>query len=415
MDLFLSQKPNPDGTRRTLRLVNLAAPDIEIFFDLIGEAPPPPRVLDGFVAGVIFHAMRVGQPLRVDGPMTKEALCNLNEFQDAWVRWRPRLYRKIEIIPSAIVTPEIARERRAIAAFSGGVDSIFTILRHNRGRLGNASYLLRDSVLMVHGFDVSLENPASLEALKDRTAPLLQECGLKLKLIRTNLKTQLLQAVLAQDQVVAWEDSHMAQLACCLHNYSHDFYYALVGSSEPYDGLVLPWGSTPATDHLLSGGTMRLVHDGAGFSRTEKVAYIANDGTASRVLKVCWQGKEAHKNCGVCDKCVRTQANFLAVGVARPACFDAPLDPRLIRTIPLRGAVQLAEMESIIAYAKAKGMKGEWLEELQAQVKIFKSSWRHQTRTAGRYIRTFLAMLAHGEISEIVAKVRKNLIIRRIP
>jgi hypothetical protein len=199
----------------------------------------------------------------------------------------------------------------------------------------------------------------------------------------------------------------MAQLACCLHNYSHDFYYALVGSSEPYDGLVLPWGSNPATDHLLSGGTMRLVHDGAGFSRTEKVAYIANDRTASRVLKVCWEGKEAHKNCGVCDKCVRTQANFLAVGVARPACFDAPLDPRLISTIPLNGAVQRAEVESIIAYAKAKGMKGEWLEELQAQVKIFKSPWRRRTRTAGRYTRTFLAMLACGEIREIVAKVRK--------
>jgi hypothetical protein len=402
MDLFLSQKPNPDGTRRTLRLVSLAAaPDIEIFFDLIGEAPPPPRVLDGFVVGAIFHAMRVGQPLRVHGPMTKESLCNLSTFQDAWVRWKPHLYRKIEIIPSAIVTPEVSGERRAIAAFSGGVDSVFTTLRHNRGQLGNASFLLRDSVLMVHGFDVSLDNPASFEALKDRTAPLLQECGLKLKVIKTNLKTQLLQV---------WEDSFMAQLACCLHNYSHDFYYALVGSSEPYDGLILPWGSNPTTDYLLSGGAMRLVHDGAGFSRTEKVAYIANDPTASRALKVCWEGKEAHKNCGVCEKCIRTQANFLAVGVARPACFDAPLDPRHIRNIRLRSAPQCAELESIIAYAKAKGLKGEWLKQLQAQVKIFKSPWRGQTRTAGRYTRTFLAMLTRGEMSEIVAKARRHLI-----
>jgi hypothetical protein len=406
MDLFLSQKPIPDGTRRTVRLVNSdTAPDIEIFFDLIGEELPEPRSLDGFVVGIIFHAMRVGQTLRVDGPMTKEALCNLNEFQDAWVRWKPGLYRKIEIIPSAIVTPEISGERRAIAAFSGGVDSVFTILRHNRGQLGNASFLLRDSVLMVHGFDVSLENPASFEALKDRTAPLLQECGLRLKLIRTNLKTQLLQV---------WEDSFMAQLASCLHNYSHDFYYALVGSSEPYDRLVLPWGSNPATDYLLSGGTMRLVHDGAGFSRTEKIAYIANNWTASRVLKVCWEGKETHKNCGVCEKCVRTQANFLAVGVARPECFDAPLDPRHIRMIRLRNATQCAELESIIAYAKAKGMKGEWLEQLQAEVKTFKSPWRRQARTAGRYTRNLLAMLARGEMSEIVAKIRSRLIIRRI-
>src|SRR5262249_5703213 len=159
----------------------------------------------------------------------------------------------------------------------------------------------------------------------------------------------------------------------------------LVGSSEPYDGLILPWGSNPATDYLLSGGIMRLIHDGAGFSRTEKIAHIANDRTASRVLKGCWEGKEAHKNCGVCEKCIRTQANFLAAGVARPACFDAPLDPRHIRLIRLRSAPQCAELESIIAYAKAKGMKGEWLEALQVEVKIFKSRWRRQIRTAGRY------------------------------
>ena len=98
-------------------------------------------------------------------------------------------------------------------------------------------------------------------SLKERTKPLLDEVSLKLLTIRTNLKEVNLQD---------WEDGSTSQLACCLHNYSHDFYYALVGSTEPYDALALPWGSNPTTDYLLSGGTMRLVHDGAGFSRTEK-------------------------------------------------------------------------------------------------------------------------------------------------
>ena len=178
--------------------------------------------------------------------MTKEALCNLGTFQKAWTRWKPALYRKIEIIPTEIVSPQTGTDGQAIAAFSGGVDSVFTILRHNRQQLGNASYPLKYSVLMVHGFDVPLENPASLEALKDRTAPLLQELGLKLKIIRTNLRFQLLQD---------WNDSFMAQLACCLYNYAQEFEYALVGSSEPYDGLVLPWGLESRDDYLLSGET----------------------------------------------------------------------------------------------------------------------------------------------------------------
>jgi hypothetical protein len=307
--------------------------------------------------------MQIGHPLRVHGAMTKDALCNLAEFQDAWVRWKPQVYRKIEIIPDKLVTHAPTGNRQAVAAFSGGVDSVFTVIRHNRNSLSGASYPLKRCVLMVHGFDVPLNRADSIKGLKDRTAPFLKECGLALKVIRTNLSTQL-----PQD----WEDSFMAQLSCCLHNYSHEFYYGLAGSTEPYDALVLPWGSNPATDYLLSGGTMRIIHDGAGFSRTEKVAYIAKDETASRVLKVCWEGKETHTNCGVCEKCIRTQANFLAVGVARPACFDAPLDPREIKTINPRNAVQCAELDSIIAYAKAKGVTGEWLDELKAGVGLFR-------------------------------------------
>ena len=60
MELFLSQKSISEGTRRTIRLVNPdVQPDIEIFFDLIGETPPEPQVLDGFVSGIIFYAMRL--------------------------------------------------------------------------------------------------------------------------------------------------------------------------------------------------------------------------------------------------------------------------------------------------------------------------------------------------------------------
>jgi hypothetical protein len=105
---------------------------------------------------------------------------------------------------------------------------------------------------------------------------------------------------------------------------------------------------------------MRIVHDGAGFSRTEKVAYIATNRPASKVLKVSREGKEPHKNCGVCEKCIRTQANFLAVGVTHPACFDAPLDPRQIKTMSLSDDVLCTELESIIAYAKTQGITGKW-------------------------------------------------------
>jgi polysaccharide pyruvyl transferase WcaK-like protein len=319
----------------------------------------PPAVLDGFVFGVIFYAMRLGEDLQVGGPMTRRALLNLSEFQEAWVLWRPHLYHKIRIIPESIVDRGPAMDKKAIAAFSGGVDSLFTILRHKKKALRNASYPLNDTVLMVHGFDVPLAAPDQLESLKTRTRPFLDELGLKLLTIRTNLKELGLQD---------WEDSFMSQLACCLNNYSDEFCYALVASSEPYNGLVLPWGSYPATDYLLSGDTMQLVHDGAGYSRTEKVALIAGQKTATLVVKVCWEGQETFRNCGECEKCIRTQLNFKAVGVEHAPCFDRPLDPGLIETMNLRNDAQANELKSIYAYATKAGINAGWVETVAQRI-----------------------------------------------
>jgi len=86
-----------------------------------GVAVGPPAVLDGFVFGVIFYAMRLGEDLRVCGPMTRRALLNLSEFQAAWISWKPHVYHKINIIPDSIVDPAPATKKKAIAAFSGGL------------------------------------------------------------------------------------------------------------------------------------------------------------------------------------------------------------------------------------------------------------------------------------------------------
>jgi hypothetical protein len=379
MDLHVTQQSIPDGTRRTVQLRNIADhTDVDLFFDLLGTTAPTPTVLDGFVFGVIFFAMRVRQDLRVHGPISLDALLNLNEFQEAWVLWKPEIYHKIKILPDNIIENVPAEDRKeAIAAFSGGVDSIFTILRHNRKRLGNASYPLNKAVLMVHGFDVRLDAPQQLEALMTRTKPLLDQLKLELLIIRTNLREVGLQD---------WEDSFMSQLACCLHNYSHDFRFAIVGSSEPYNTLALPWGSNPATDYLLSGNGMRLVHDGAGYSRTEKVAQIAADKTAMEAVKVCWEGQDASKNCGQCEKCIRTQLNFLAVGVSRPPCFQRPLDPHLITTMNFRNIAQFNEMASVYSYAQRKGIEGMW-------VKLLKSRINHYRNPPGKFRKLLLPAL----------------------
>ena len=238
MDLRVTHERTAEGTRRTVHLNNIrdnGRGNLLIFFDMIGERnAPQPHVLDGFVFGIIFYAMRLGQGVRVHGRMSHDALRNLNEFQEAWTLLKAHSYTQVDVVPDEIVDcMEANGDREAIAAFSGGVDSVFTVLRHATGKLGIASYPLKKALLLVHGFDVPLGEPEHLEALKERTLPFVQELNLELRTIRTNLKELCVQA---------WEDSHMSQLAACLHNYSHEFSYGLVGSSDPYNALDLPWG-----------------------------------------------------------------------------------------------------------------------------------------------------------------------------
>lgn len=365
MDLRVAEERTDGGTRRLIHLDNVRDPrhqSLTIFFDMPGEYRVPPLdLLDGFVFGIIFYAMRLGQGIRVHGRVSHDALRNLNEFQDAWILWNGSRYSKVDIIPRDTVDGiHIPESAEAIAAFSGGVDSIFTVLRHSTGNLGLASYPVGRSVLLVHGFDVSLEKPEQFEALKERTAPFLKELNLEVRTIRTNLRKLALQD---------WEDSHAAQLACCLHNYSHEFGYGLIGSTESYDALVLPWGSNPVTDHLLSGAAFRIVHDGAAYSRTRKVEEISRHATAMAAVKVCWEGADAAVNCGVCEKCVRTQLNFLAVGVANPPCFGAPSNvQQQIDGLARLNATSCAELSSIVAYAQSKGISATWVKQLERRV-----------------------------------------------
>ncbi len=341
-------------------------------------------MLDGFVNAVIFYAMGSHQDIHVDGRLTRSALLNLAAFQEAWCRWKPRIYQPIKIEPQAITDDPPRAKAQSIAAFSGGADAIFTVLRH----AGDQFAL--NSVLLVHGFDVPPGRTDQFAKLLERERPLLQRLNLRPRIVRTNI---------AELRLQNWHDSFLAQLSCCLHNYSHEFRFGLAGSGEPYDALVLPWGQNPCTDYLLSGDGFSIVHDGAAFSRTEKIALIAKDPVATRAVKVCWEAADLSTNCGKCEKCVRTRLNFKAVGIDRPSCFDGEITPEQIRLIGFGDDTQRAAFRSIVAYAESHALHGDWLDAMKDCLSY------DQKGMVGRTV----AHLAHGEFRLLSQKIRRQL------
>ncbi|HYB66484.1 MAG TPA: hypothetical protein VEC59_14680 [Steroidobacteraceae bacterium] len=385
MRLSVSQEQRTEGTRRWLHLTETTdGRPLDVYFDFIGESFPEPSVLDGFVNAVIFHAMGSRQDIHVDGRMTRSALLNLALFQEAWCRWKPEVYQPVRIEPLSITDDPPRAPAQSIAAFSGGADAIFTVLRH----AGDPFAL--NSVMLVHGFDVPTDRADQFGKLVERAQPLLHRLNLRPRIVRTNL---------AELRLQDWLDSFLAQLSCCLHNYSHEFRFGLTGGGEPYDALVLPWGQNPCTDYLLSGDGFAIVHDGAAFSRTEKIAVIAKDPVATRAIKVCWEAADLSTNCGTCEKCVRTMLNFKAVGIDRPSCFDREITPEQIRRIHFSNESQRAGFRSILEYAESHALRGDWLDAM-------KDCLRYDEKgVVGRAV----AHLTRGDFRLLSEKIRRKL------
>lgn len=361
---------------------------IDVHFDFLGEFFPEPFVLDGFVNGVIFHAMASNQDIFVDGRMSRSTLLNLTTFQEAWCCWKPDVYKPVKIQPLSIIDDPPRAKAQSIAAFSGGADAIFTVLRH-----ANDQFAL-NSVMLVHGFDVPTDRADQFNKLLERELPLLERLNLRHRIVRTNI---------AELRLQNWHDSFLAQLSCCLHNYSHEFRFGLTGGGEPYDALVLPWGQNPCTDYLLSNDSFTIVHDGAAFSRTEKIALIAKDPVATAAVKVCWEATDLSTNCGTCEKCVRTRLNFKAAGVDSPSCFTGEITPGQICMIRFCNDSQRAGFRSILAYAETHALRGEWLDAIKICLRQDEVRY-HEKGMVGRAV----THLANGEFRVLFEKVGRK-------
>ena len=297
---------------------------------------------DHALCAVLLKAMESRRDIVVEGRVSPKLLDGLEILQAIWHRWRPNRYHPIAISADeeSEATP-VEGERPAIFAFSGGVDASFSLFRHLHGHAGRNNRT-PGAALLVHGMDIPLDRDDFYNNAAARAKRMLEGTGVRLIRMRTNSR-QLRQN---------WEDSFGLQLTGCFLVFQHMFSAALSGSGEPYDTLVLPWGSTPLTDNLASTLLMEREHDGCAYDRTEKVHWLVRHTDITDDLRVCWAGPNLDRNCGECEKCVRTMLNFWAIGHKVPAAFPEQLTPKLIRTVVPKNEAQLRELKSLFRHSQ---------------------------------------------------------------
>lgn len=321
--------------------------------------PPEDKDCDSYLLAVIMDAMTEGRDIIVKGSVSLGLLSNLIEYQSAWNKWLPETYSIIDI------KVESARENErplsgAICAFSGGVDSMFSVWRHSQGKNSYRSQNIKLCAL-VHGFDIPLQDTAAFINVTQRAITTLDDVGIRVIPIKTNY---------IEIACANWWHSHATALVATLANFKSVAGTCVVGSSNPYNYLAIPWGSTPLTDYLLSSDDFIVIHDGASHTRTEKVNEISEWKVGIENLRVCWQGDLKDRNCGKCEKCIRTKLNFLASGNQIPICFDKDAATGIdFNSIVLNQDAVRVNWKQIIDHANRNGVKEAWVEEAKKVLK----------------------------------------------
>ena len=311
--------------------------------------------------GPAHVAMRHARQLRIHGPVSPSLLRNLEDVQAAWSEWDPKGYRRVDIRADTEAEEEGAEAAPAALTFSGGLDSSFSAWRHTRGADLRARVPIGAAV-MVHGFDIPLAEGEVFARASARAARLVRSLGLDLVVVATN----------AREIVEDWESTHGAALASCLHFLRRGFSRGMVASSHTYGTLRVPWGSNPITDPLLSTEAFPVSYDGAAFSRREKARAVAGWPEAMTLLRVCWEGPEKDRNCGVCVRCVGTALCFAVEGVPVPPCLGVGSLEGALRGLRRRqlsrpAAARLGELRDS---ARASGIDASWVTALDSLLRF---------------------------------------------
>ena len=303
--------------REGFREISADIDDFRLWYRL-PESYAVPASADPFLAAALLPAMARGEPLEIDPslPASPKLLKNLAIYQDIYHSWNPAL--KIVSI-EAVTRPAISLNAGVLSFFSGGVDSMFTFLKR-REELTH--------VVHIQGFDFRVDDTSFRKVLERNTA-FVTAFGKTIIPVKTNANAfgyhHNLSILLTQASVLA-SIAHLVNLP-----------RAYVSSAYSY-GQLVPSGSHPLTDPLWSTEGVEIIHDGAEVRRVDKVVQLAENPLALANLQVC--AHEVARNCGRCEKCLRTMIPLKLVGVSTPAF--PPMPPlREIKKIHIANEIEM--------------------------------------------------------------------------
>ena len=275
-----------------------------------------------FLVGLLYPAMRAGEDIHVEGPVSARLLFNLNEFLVPFMSMCDSRLKRITVTADA-TDDEGCRAARAVGTgFSGGIDSFTTIREHFERPAPDGFRLTHLFFFNVgaHGIPADEAGRLAIErkfqARYEKLKAFPAEVGLPFVPVNSNIHQfhpwgHLEVATLATASAALFLQRGIRRyyLASAGHPYFHLWHY--LGMRRRPDDIaylnphLLPWLSTESLD---------FVDDGTFLDRSQKTALIADYEPATRYLNVCGNHDTLDTNCSICPKCCRTLLTLEILG-----------------------------------------------------------------------------------------------------
>lgn len=286
---------------------------------------PPPRCGDAHMVWFLLQAMRSGCDLHVRDPVSADLLEHLNQAQDIIVTLPVFAgLKRIRIIAERVETPLPAPPagHPYAASFGGGIDGWCTVLQ-NRDTVRH--------VLHLHGIDQAIPDPVYKETVSRWLKESAERGGVELIEADTNLRQ-----VLVIELGGRWDETFTMAPYGFAHLMQPVIAGIRLGGDLTYNEFQQCHVTTkyhPLLDPLLSSSGTRIMTVGMDQSRHVKAAWLATHHPwVLPLLQVCiariTSNFRGGRNCGACEKCLRTLAAFRMCGALdlAQAAFDAPFD-----------------------------------------------------------------------------------------
>jgi len=259
---------------------------------------------DAFVMALLPTAMRGSYTISCETPMSQRLHYQLTNYLIPSLCAAGDLYHPVSV-QAPLASAPVKNKRGVGTGFSGGVDSLYSIMTHGRDSVYPLTHLALFNVGVFEG-------PGFREGFRQscRNAQEFADgMGLELVGLDSNISQALPERFL---DVYSFRNLAGAMalqnlFAVYLLSSGHDvgnFYFDLHNSAT-YDLLTVHCAQTESLSIYLSGGQV---------NRAGKLKALSDWEPAYRWLHPCVYGHVGGKNCGHCKKCARDMTTLYAMG-----------------------------------------------------------------------------------------------------